>query len=146
VIESPVDTAMYGLDVFTRLAADQATADRLSASVDPGARAAGELLYRRGARSDRPGQDYVGLIGDAGALVFLTDPELFRTGTFPVRVNLTGLGRGQTIVDQRPVAQDAGAWAGDPWPRVEVVLDADLEAAAARFTAIVSGAGARPGA
>src|ERR687894_2293933 len=32
VIESPVATAMYGLDVFTRLAADQATADRLSAS------------------------------------------------------------------------------------------------------------------
>ena len=28
VIESPVPTAMYGLDVFTRLAADQDTADR----------------------------------------------------------------------------------------------------------------------
>ena len=83
VIESPVATAMYGLDVFTRLAADQATADRFSASADSGTRAAGELLYRRGARSDRPGHDYVGLIGDAGALVFLTDPELFRTGTFP---------------------------------------------------------------
>ena len=146
VIESPVPTAMYGLDVFTRLAADQGTADRFSASDDPGTRAAGELLYRRGARSDRPGHDYVGLIGDAGALVYLTDPELFSTGRFPVRVNLTGIGRGQTIVDRRPVAQDAGPWAGDPWPRVEVVLDADLEAAAARFAAIVSGAGARPGA
>ncbi len=146
VIESPVATAMYGLDVFTRLAVDRATADRLSTSADPGARAAGELLYRRGARSDRPGHDYVGLIGDAGALVYLTDPELFSTGTFPVRVNLPGIGRGQTIVDQRPVAQDARAWADDPWPRVEVVLDADLDAAAARFAAIVSGAGARPGA
>lgn len=52
VIESPVATAMYGLDVFTRLAADQGTADRFSASDDPGTRAAGELLYRRGARSD----------------------------------------------------------------------------------------------
>ena len=146
VIESPVPTAMYGLDVFTRLAADRATADRFSASTDPGTRAAGELLYRRGARSDRPGQDYVGLIGDAGALVYLTDPDLFRTRTLPVRVNLSGIGRGQTIVDQRPVAPDADAWASDPWPRVEVVLEADLVAAAARFAQIVSGAGARPGA
>ena len=146
VLESPVATAMYGLDVFTRLAADQATADQFNASADPGTRAIGELLYRRGARSDRPGHGYVGLLGDAGALVYLTDPELFHTGTFPVRVNLAGIGRGQTIVDRRPVAQDAGAWAGDPWPRVDVVLDADLDAAAARFAATVSGAGARPGA
>jgi inosine-uridine nucleoside N-ribohydrolase len=146
VIESPVATAMYGLDVFTRLAVDRTTADRFSASEDPGVRATGELLYRRGARSDRLGHDYVGLIGDAGALVYLTDPDLFRTGTFPVRVNLSGIGRGQTIVDQRPVAPDAGAGTSDPWPRVEVVLDADLESAAARFVAVISGAGARPGA
>ena len=32
VIESPVPTTMYGLDVFTRLAVDQATADRFCAS------------------------------------------------------------------------------------------------------------------
>ena len=146
VTESPVPTAMYGLDVFTRLAVDQATADRLSASEDSGTRAASELLCRRGARSDRPGDAYVGLIGDAGAQLYLTDPDPFRTGTFPVRVNLSGIGRGQTIVDQRPYAPDAGAWASGPWPRVEVVLDADLEAAAARFAQIVSGAGARPGA
>jgi pyrimidine-specific ribonucleoside hydrolase len=144
VIESAAASTMYGLDVFTRLAVDQATADRFSASAEPGMRAAGELLYRRGARSDRPGQTYVGLIGDAGTLVYLTDPDLFTTETFPVRVNLTGIGRGQTIVDRRPVAQDAGAWAGDPWPRIDVVLDADVEAAAARFAEVVSGAGARP--
>ena len=144
VIESPVATTMYGLDVFTRLAVDQATADEFSASADPGTRATGELLYRRGARSDRPGHAYVGLIGDAGALVWLTDPALFATRTFPVRVNLSGIGRGQTIVDQRPVAQDEQTWANDPWPRVDVVLDADLGAAADRFAAVVSGAGARP--
>lgn len=144
VIESAAATTMYGLDVFTRLATDQATADRFSTSTDPGTRAAGDLLYRKGARSDRPSQAYVGLIGDAGALVYLTDPGLFTTETFPVRVNLTGIGRGQTIVDRRPVAQDAGAEDGDPWPRIEVVLDADLGAAAARFAEVVSGAGARP--
>ena len=35
VIESPVPTTMYGLDVFTRLAVDQGTADRFSASRIP---------------------------------------------------------------------------------------------------------------
>ena len=89
VIESPVPTAMYGLDVFTRLAVDRRhrrPVQRLDDTARP--ELAGELLYRRGARSDRPGHDYVGLIGDAGALVYLTDPELFTAGTFPVRVNL----------------------------------------------------------
>ena len=33
---------------------------------------------------------------------------------FPVRVNLTGIGRGQTIVDQRAMAHDAGRPDGRP--------------------------------
>ena len=132
VLESPVATSMYGLDVFTRL-----TVDRFCASTPPAINLAGELLYRRGARSDRPGHDYVGLIGDAGALVYLTNPELFVAETFPVRVNLCGIGRGQTIVDRRPVAQDETAWLADPWPRIEVVLDGDLAAAAGQFTATI---------
>ncbi|HSU36115.1 MAG TPA: nucleoside hydrolase [Propionibacteriaceae bacterium] len=134
VIESPAPTAMYGLDVFTRLAVDRATADRFCASTQPAINLAGELLYRRGARSDRPGRDYVGLIGDAGALVYLTNPELFQAREFPVRVNLSGIGRGQTIVDRRPAAQDAAA---DPWPRIQVVLDGDLTAAADQFVATI---------
>jgi pyrimidine-specific ribonucleoside hydrolase len=133
VIESPVPTAMYGLDVFTRLAVDQQTAHRFTSSRHRGLRLAGELLYHRGARSDLP-RDYVGLIGDAGALVYLTNPELFTARHLPVRINLGGIGRGQTIVDQRPVAQHEATWAKDPWPRIEVVLDADLNAAANAFT------------
>ena len=137
VIESPVPTTMYGLDVFTRLSVDRDTADRLAASTNRAYRLAGELLYRRGARSDRPGHDYVGLIGDAGALVYLTDPQLFTSRNLPVRVNLSGIGRGQTIVDQREIAQDADRWTSDPWPRIDVVLDADLPAAAARYVEIL---------
>ena len=134
VIESPVPTAMYGLDVFTRLAVDQQTALRFTGSTHRGLRLAGELLYHRGARSNRSGRDYLGLIGDAGALVYLTNPELFTVRHLPVRINLGGIGRGQTIVDQRPVAQEEATWANDPWPRIEVVLDADLGAAANAFT------------
>jgi pyrimidine-specific ribonucleoside hydrolase len=132
VIESAVPATMYGLEVFTRVAVDQATADMFRSSTNTGARLAGELLYRRRARSDRTGQDYVGLIGDAGALVYLTNPELFRARTLPVRVNLSGIGRGQTIVDQRPVVQDQ-AWMSDPWPRIDVVLDGNVSVAADMF-------------
>jgi pyrimidine-specific ribonucleoside hydrolase len=133
VIESSVPATMYGLDVFTRLAVDKAAADGLRGAGHAGTRLAGELLYRRGDRSDQPGQDYVGLIGDAGALVYLTNPELFSARTLPVRVNLNGIGRGQTIVDQRQVALDEAVWSSDPWPRIDVVLDGDLDAAAETF-------------
>ena len=109
VIESPVPTTMYGLDVFTRLSVDRDTADRLAASTNPRVPAGRRAALPAGRRSDRPGHDYVGLIGDAGALVYLTDPELFTCRNLPVRVNLGGIGRGQTIVDQREIAQDAAA-------------------------------------
>jgi pyrimidine-specific ribonucleoside hydrolase len=138
VLESPVPTAMYGLDVFTRLAVDRSTADQFCSSTQPAINLTGELLYRRSARSDRPGHDYVGLIGDAGALVYLTNPELFRAQELPVRINLSGIGRGQTIVDRRPAAQDEAAWADDPWPRIEVVLDSDLADAADQFVATIN--------
>jgi pyrimidine-specific ribonucleoside hydrolase len=140
VIESPVPTAMYGLDVFTRLAVDQPTADRFMSSDHPGMRLAGKLLHHRGARSDRSGNRYRGLVGDAGALVYLTNPNLFTAHRLPVRVNLSGIGRGQTIVDQRPVAQDARG-ADDAWARIDVVLDADLAAAAKTFTATIEALG-----
>ena len=137
VIESPVPATMYGLDMLTRVAVNQAVADEFCTAAHTGTRLAGELLYRRGARSERPGKDYVGLIGDAGALVYLTNPELFSARTLPVRVNLSGIGRGQTIVDQRPVVRDEATWAGDPWPRIDVVLDADVAAAAEVFTTTI---------
>ena len=137
VIESGIPTTMYGLDVFTRLLVDRATADRFRRHAHPAIHLAGELLYRRGARSDGSKQDYVGVVGDGGALVALTDPDLFVTRTLPVRINLSGIGRGQTIVDQRTVPQDSGAWAHDPWPRLDVVLDGDLAQAASRFTAVI---------
>lgn len=133
VLESSVPTTMYGLDVFTRIAVSREVADRFGNAARAGTRLAGELLYRRGARSDRPGRDYAGLIGDAGALVYLTNPELFRARTLPVRVNLSGIGRGQTIVDQRPVAQDQASWSDDPWPRIEVILGGDVNAVAEVF-------------
>jgi pyrimidine-specific ribonucleoside hydrolase len=134
VIESGIPVTMYGLDVFNRLRVDRAHADRYAASDVPAQRLAGELLLRRGNRADGSQQDYVGMIGDAGALVYLTHPELFTTAHHPTRVNLAGIGRGQTIVDRRPVAQDGDALSRDPWQRIEVVLDLDTAQAAQAFT------------
>jgi pyrimidine-specific ribonucleoside hydrolase len=128
---------MYGLDVFTRLLVDQATADRFRAAEHPAIRLAGELLYRRGSRSDGSAVDYVGVIGDPGALVLLTHPELFDVRPFPVRVNLTGLGRGQTIVDQRALPIDPADSGRTPWPRIDVTLDGDLGQAAQAFVEVI---------
>jgi pyrimidine-specific ribonucleoside hydrolase len=139
VIESGIPVTMYGLDVFTRLTVDRAHAERYRTSAHPAQRLVGELLVRRGNRADGSPQDYVGGIGDAGALVYLTRPELFTTALHPTRVNLAGLGRGQTIVDRRPVAQDAGALSQDPWRTIEVVLDLDAAQAAQAFTEVVDG-------
>jgi pyrimidine-specific ribonucleoside hydrolase len=137
VVESGLPVVMYGLDVFNRLLIPQETADRWTRSDTPAVRAAGELLHRRGTRAAGFEQDYVGVLGDAGALLLLTHPELFTTRALPVRVNLQGIGRGQTIVDRRPLAQDQAALDRDPWPVLEVALDLDVDAAAAAFVAVI---------
>ncbi|WP_375423450.1 nucleoside hydrolase [uncultured Friedmanniella sp.] len=134
VIESGIPVTMYGLDVFTRLTVPEHHAQRLASADHPAQRLAGELLLRRGARADGLSeQAYVGQIGDAGALVYLTHPELFTTASHPTRVNLSGIGRGQTIVDRRAIAQDAGELGRDPWRTIEVVLGLDVPAAAQAF-------------
>jgi pyrimidine-specific ribonucleoside hydrolase len=137
VVEASIPTTMYGLDVFTRIVAEQSAADRLRGSSHPALRLAGELLYRRSSRADGSSADYLGQIGDAGAVVLVTDPDLFAIEEHPVRVNLAGIGRGQTIVDRRATAQDAAVMAADPWPRLDVVLDGQLTSAADRFVAVV---------
>ena len=131
VIQSSVPITLYGLDAFSRLTVDQADADRFRAHDHSAIRLAGELLYRRRPRSDESNRDYVGLLGDAGALVLLTNPELFFTREFAVRVNLNGIGRGQTIVDQRAAVQVT--YEPDLWPRIAVVVDLDVAQAAATF-------------
>jgi pyrimidine-specific ribonucleoside hydrolase len=131
VIQSSVPVTLYGLDAFSRLTVDRSDADRFRAHDRSAIRLAGELLYQRRPRSDEPNRDYVGLLGDAGALVLLTNPELFVTREFPVRVNLEGIGRGQTIVDQRGAAQVAIE--PDLWSRIAVVVDLDVAQAASAF-------------
>ena len=76
------------------------------------------------------GHDYVGLIGDAGALVCLTNPELFTTATLRSGSTSAGSAAARPSSTSAPIAQDAADWTSDPWPRIDVVLDGDLAAAA----------------
>ncbi|MGF9753747.1 nucleoside hydrolase [Microvirga sp. 0TCS3.31] len=72
-------TTLYVADVFEQVSVAADDVDRLRTSDRPAARLAGELLA---VRRDR-------LVGDAGALVLLTDPGLFR-----VEQQRMGLGDG----------------------------------------------------
>lgn len=138
VLNSGVALQMYGLDVFTRLVIAEQTARQLADTSHPATRLAGQLLLRRVQRTDANHGTYSGLIGDAGALVMLANPSLFTLRRLPMQVNLTGIGRGQTIVDQRTaVGEDHLHGVQESWPLVDVALDLDVEAAAADFVRVI---------
>jgi len=124
LIESAIPTVMYGLDMFERLIIEQHYIDRFRAHDHPAIRLAGKLLQRRSGHSG-PNQRRVGLLGDAGALVLMTNAELFGTEELPVRIELTGAKRGHSI---RGRGADANAW-----PHTRVAVDLDVAKAAAAF-------------
>jgi pyrimidine-specific ribonucleoside hydrolase len=65
------------------------------------------------------------LIGDAGALVMLTDPELFTMQRAPIRIGLHDAERGRTLVD--PAS-----------PLIDVVTCVNADQAAQRFVDVIS--------
>jgi pyrimidine-specific ribonucleoside hydrolase len=104
VIKLSIPTTMYGLDLFDRLKINEGAVEHFRTHDHPAIRLAGELLYRR--RAHEVKRDYAGPLGDAGAMVMLTNPELFVTEPLPVYINLQGVGRGQTIVDRGAIPDD----------------------------------------
>jgi pyrimidine-specific ribonucleoside hydrolase len=86
----------------------------------------GALLTNRIALGSDKHAEYTGLIGDAGAVCALVDPGALRTEVRPVRVQLSGYGRGQTLVDlRRWPGEDVVHGLADEWEMVEVALDVD---------------------
>ncbi len=128
VIESSIPTTMYPFELFSRLAVSQGVADRFRAHDHPAIRLAGDLLHRRRTSTHGPSHDQVGLLGDAGAMVLLTNPELFVIRELPVHVNLDGIGRGQTVVDHQSRQR-----------RTAVALDLDAAQAASAFVKVIDG-------
>jgi pyrimidine-specific ribonucleoside hydrolase len=119
VLESSVPITMYGLDLFDRLAVERADIDRLRTHDHPAIRLAGELLHRRHARHKDSDQKKLRLLGDGGAMVLLTNPELFVIEERNITVELEGVGRGHTIVDSGPT--------------ITVAVDLDVTKAASAF-------------
>jgi pyrimidine-specific ribonucleoside hydrolase len=126
VIESSIPTTMYPFELFSRLAVSQGVADRFRAHDHPAIRLAGDLLHRRRTSAHGTSHDQVGLLGDAGAMVLLTNPELFVTRELLVQVALDGIGRGQTVFDHQ-------ARQG----RTAVALDLDVTQAASAFVKVI---------
>jgi inosine-uridine nucleoside N-ribohydrolase len=102
-------TTLYAIDVFERVSVLPADVHRLRSSDRASARLAGELLAVR--RSH--------LVGDAGALVLLTHPELFTLE--PRRVGFVG-----AHLTEAPDGR-----------QVDVVVDADVDAVARTFVEVL---------
>jgi pyrimidine-specific ribonucleoside hydrolase len=126
VLDSGVPTFMYGLDVFNQVGVDEDVATALLEHDTAAGRAIGALLTNRISLGSDKSAEYTGLIGDAGAVCALVDPGALRTEVRPVRVQLSGYGRGQTLVDlRRFTGEDVVHGLADEWEMVEVALDVD---------------------
>lgn len=130
VTSSGLELTMYGLDVFHQVVVDAGDVARLADSADPVAQAVGRLLGYQG----QPEEPALRLIGDAGAVCALVAPQLMRTERWPMRVELTGLSRGQTVVDRRTRAgEDRVQGTPGLWSELDVILGADASAVVGLF-------------
>ncbi|WP_411720610.1 nucleoside hydrolase [Mycetocola sp.] len=126
VLSSGVPIFMYGLDVFTQVSVPQDAAAALAAGNDPLGRVVGSLLGNRIALSEDESLVYTGLIGDAGAVCALVEPDALVVEKRPVRVELSGYGRGQTIVDRRRYSGEDRLHGGiGDWTVIDIALDVD---------------------
>lgn len=126
VLDSGIPTFMYGLDVFNQVGIPEHTASALATGDSELGRVIGSLLSNRIALGADRTSEYSGLIGDAGAVCALVDPDALRTEMRPVRIQLSGYGRGQTLVDlRRHPGEDIVHGLAEEWETVEVALDVD---------------------
>ncbi|MCS5715830.1 nucleoside hydrolase [Herbiconiux sp. CPCC 205716] len=144
VLDSGVPAFMYGLDVFNQVTIDEEAARALLASESASERLAGALLHFQMADPESTEAAdpaaFGGHIGDAGALCALVDPGALRVERHPVRVELGGASRGQTVVDRRRrVGEDTvhatGGAAAHP---IDVALDVDAPRFAELFLTTIA--------
>jgi pyrimidine-specific ribonucleoside hydrolase len=133
-IDAGVPVLMYGLDVFDQVVVDRASAETLRDGPSAGARLAGALLHFPMMTDDQEAADFGGYIGDAGAACALVDPGALRIEHLPVRVELAGQSRGQTVVDRRFRVGEDTVHAADVFGAVLAhPIDVSLDVDAARF-------------
>ena len=128
VLDSGVPTLMYGLDVFNQVAIPEHVAATLMRTDSNLAHVVSRLLGNRIALGSGRNAEYTGLIGDAGALCALVDPSGLDTRMLPLSVQLSGYGRGQTLVDKRiHPGEDMVHGLAGVWETAEVALDVDVD-------------------
>ncbi|WP_244857745.1 nucleoside hydrolase [Agromyces archimandritae] len=126
VVDSGVPCLMYGLDVYSEPAVPESLADALTGGDDPLGRLVGQLLQHRFTLVDGRPADYTGGLGDAGAVCAIADPDALGTARLPLRVELAGGSRGQTIVDRRTLfGEDVEHGIAESWTPVDVALTVD---------------------
>nr|WP_269437426.1 nucleoside hydrolase [Arthrobacter sp. zg-Y20] len=157
VLDSGLPVTMYGLDVFTLATVDAQQYLALEGSGDPGARLVGTLLAsgaRAAVQAAAPAAvpaaaqtlaqaDDGGLppvtMGDAGAACLIAAPETVVLQDYPVRVELAGHSRGQTLVDRRVIAgEDTVHGLLAPAPVISVATALDHAAITETFLQAVS--------
>lgn len=127
VVHAGVPLVLYPLEIFLQVVVTEDLAAGLAGQTHPALRLAGQLLGRRRSRN---GEDrYLGLIGDVGALVFLTHPEHFTVRERAAEVGLEGDRRGRLTIE--PVATDRTC--------VAVIEAVDAEAVAKAYVSALLG-------
>ena len=119
VLQSGLPVTLYPLDPFVQVRITREEAEAMTRSAGAGARIAGgiALHYCRYFGAD------FSLIGDAGTVAAVIDPEGASTVRSTVRVELTGdATRGATIFDRRLWAAEE---AGDGFSEIEVITGVD---------------------
>lgn len=126
VLESGLPIRLYPLDVFRQVSFSRPEIEGFMASDDPTAQMAGRILHfwlqHTGAER--------ALIGDAGAVATVVDPEGATVLPAPVTVALEGdVTRGQTVLDRRPVRSRANLveWWQTSQSEVDVVTEVAVE-------------------
>lgn len=137
VLHSGLPINLYPLDVFRQIRFYRPEIEQFKASRDPAARVAGGILAYS---CDYFQADY-SLIGDAGAVATVIDPDGATAEKAPISVELTGTAtRGQTVVDRRSPDQRARstAWWQPSEPEINVFTQVDVDRYRALFTEAVN--------
>jgi pyrimidine-specific ribonucleoside hydrolase len=127
VLASGLPIRLYPWDVFRRVTFSNAECARMMEEGEPAAKMAGRIL--------RHSCDFFrmtsALIGDAGAVATVIDPDGATFARYPISVELSGhTSRGMTVIDRRSVEARQrleGEWWTTSAAEVDVCVEVDAE-------------------
>lgn len=142
VIESPVPTTIFPLEMFATATLPLAVAEAWSDSADS-ALALGSVWLKH---CTLPGTG-TAMLGDAAVACIAASNDLADLATLPVEIDLApGISRGRMVVDRRGRRGEHEAHGGAALgTTAEIVTSVDSEALAAEYIAVLERAAAHPG-